>query len=63
MIIISILFDVYMLKWRDGLARSAVNREVGGSSPPRNNPLFFLYIYKNIYYKNYKIDYTLNVEI
>ena len=30
--------------WRNRLARSAVNRKVGGSSPPRDELAFFLMI-------------------
>jgi hypothetical protein len=34
--------------WRNRLARSAVNRKVGGSSPPRDDYIFhFLNIYLN----------------
>ena len=31
--------------WRNRLARSAVNRKVGGSSPPRDDIYFFTYAY------------------
>jgi hypothetical protein len=31
--------------WRNRLARSAVNRKVGGSNPPRDE--FFLFFIKN----------------
>ena len=31
---------IYKLPWRNWLARSAVNRKVGGSSPPGSEKLF-----------------------
>ena len=36
------------LLWRNWLARSAVNREVGGSSPPRIECLFNFYAFVTI---------------
>ena len=41
MMTLTILFYLYVLTWPNGLARSAVKRKVGGSSPPRNEPLFY----------------------
>ena len=40
--------------WRNWLARSAVNRKVGGSSPPRDVSVLSLYlIYENGSYNHY----------
>ena len=35
---------VHLSLWRNRLARSAVNRKVGGSSPPRGDLFSFYYI-------------------
>ena len=42
--------DVGKSLWRNRLARSAVNRKVGGSSPPRDVILFLLWNYSRPYF-------------
>ena len=39
--VIFVLSIVQLSLWRNRLARSAVNRKVGGSSPPGGETLFF----------------------
>ena len=39
--LLSLLDGNYKSLWRNRLARSAVNRKVGGSSPPRDDPFVF----------------------
>ena len=41
-------FWLGQLLWRNWLARSAVNRKVGGSSPPRSECLFNFYAFVTI---------------
>ena len=48
--VIFVLSIVQLSLWRNRLARSAVNRKVGGSSPPRDerfhfNVNWFIYVY------------------
>ena len=39
--------------WRNRLARSAVNRKVGGSSPPRDGAIYFAH--QNVYVKHMRV--------
>ena len=57
--IISIL---YKLPWRNWLARSAVNRKVGGSSPPGSDILFVLTVLAIIFQKVITNQVWLKVE-
>ncbi len=38
-------FTISLLPWRNWLARSAVNRKVGGSSPPKSEFFRFNYVF------------------
>ena len=40
--------------WRNRLARSAVNRKVGGSSPPRDE-LFFVEMVRDLRFLTYRL--------
>ena len=43
-----------MSSWRNRLARSTVNRKVGGSSPPEDD--FFYFFFSDQWYKNFIVD-------
>ena len=50
---------IRMPPWRNRLARSAVNRKVGGSSPPGGDKFFPFLIFRNRFVKraiNYNFD-------
>ena len=49
--------------WRNWLARSAVNRKVGGSSPPRGAKVYFTFNWLVFYYffLNFSLDFSINI--
>ena len=49
--------------WRNWLARSAVNRKVGGSSPLRGAKVYFTFNWLVFYYffLNFSLDFSINI--
>ena len=54
-IILTIFSYDYVLQWRNWLARSAVNRKFGGSSPPRSEPHFIIVFIRICFDNNFFI--------